>query len=107
LWPMLAELPATFREARRFHEIWDVHEDNLLKAGLLVAVAAGIGWVVLRAGDRPNVKEAVGDYREASGGALPDGHVETGDAANGSWASRLEVRPGGDSCSSDRGESIC
>jgi len=73
LWPMLAELPATFREARSYHEIWDVHEDNLLKAGLLVAVAAGVGGAVLRSDDRPSVTEAVADYREASGGAVADG----------------------------------
>ena len=72
MWPMLAELPANFREARRFHEIWDVHQDNLFYAGLLVAVAADVGWAVLQAGDRRSVQDAVADYQEASGGAVPD-----------------------------------
>ena len=77
LWESLYHLPACRREAHD-DEFWDLQKNNVTNAVVLL-IGIGVGLATYRIGVRRRRPDQHGaDYKESTGGPVPDGRASTG-----------------------------
>jgi hypothetical protein len=75
LWTAVVQLPDSARIGHR--SVWDAQWTNAMASLVLSALAGTTGVLVFRANRRSDVPDDQRDYKESSGGSIPDGQSET------------------------------
>jgi hypothetical protein len=74
LWTAVVQLPDSARIGHR--SVWDAQWTNAMASLVLSALAGTTGVLVFRANRRSDVPDDQRDYKESSGGSIPDGQSE-------------------------------